>query len=433
MNAEYLLKTYAVPSMGCTEPVAVALAAATASHAIGGQVLNIDVVVDRDIFRNGLAVGVPGAGGQCGNQIAAALGALGGDPSLGLEVLRTVTDAHLDQAKALLSRGAVAVRIDSQLTGPHIEASVVTSRGCGHAVISGSHTRVVHVERNARVIHTADANQGSAAGSEEETTDLWLRQASVSDLIACSEEADTAALDYTILGIDMNRRAAEVGLAQEPGLAVGARIKHQTSRHPDCLSLSAQSLTAAAVDARMAGLPVQIMTSSGSGNQGIVTTLPVATAAELLHADRARLGKSVALAHLLLARMSSELGLLTPLCGSAVQAAAAASAAITWLMGGSHRQVEHSAAVTLASQAAVLCDGAKAACALKAAQGAGVAAEIAQLTMDGLDVGRGNGLIGPSLLQTVRDVRLLAKDLESGSQHILESITRNAQKVLKQP
>jgi L-cysteine desulfidase len=185
-------------------------------------------------------------------------------------------------------------------------------------------------------------------------------------------------------------------------------------------------MTASAVDARMAGLNVRIMTSSGSGNQGIVTTLPTLAAAELVQAERVRLGKAVALAHLLLARMSAELGLLTPLCGSAVQAAAAASAAITWLLGGSAEQVEQAAAVTLASQATVLCDGAKASCAIKAAQGAGVATEIALLTIDGLNVGPGNGLIGPGLLETLRDVRLIAEDLKSASQHVLESITRNA-------
>jgi L-cysteine desulfidase len=95
-------------------------------------------------------------------------------------------------------------------------------------------------------------------------------------------------------------------------------------------------------------------------------------------------------------------------------------------MGGSDRQVEHAAAVTLASQATVLCDGAKAGCALKAAQGAGVAAQMALLTVDGLNVGPGNGLIGPGLIETVRDVGLIAQDLTSVSRHVLESITRNA-------
>ncbi len=424
MNAERLLKEYARPSMGCTEPAAVALAAATARNVIGGQVLTINVVVDHDIFRNGLAVGVPGAGGQRGNQIAAVLGALGGDPSLGLEVLRTVTSADLEQAQALLAQGAVAVRMDEQLTGPHVEATVVTSTGRGRAIISGSHTNIARVEKNGRLVRKAQQVAGEA--QQENTTEHWLRRTNVSDLIACAEEMGQSALDYVLQGVEMNRHAAEMGLAQSPGLAAGARIRRQASESPECLCLLAQSMAAAAVDARMAGLRVQIMTSSGSGNQGIVTTLPTAAAAQIAQADSARLGKAVALAHLLLARMSSELGLLTPLCGSAVQAAAAASAAITWLMGGSDRQVEHAAAVTLASQATVLCDGAKAGCALKAAQGAGVAAQMALLTVDGLNVGPGNGLIGPGLIETVRDVGLIAQDLTSVSRHVLESITRNA-------
>ena len=426
MNAEQLLRSYVKPSMGCTEPAAVALAAATAKRAVGGQVLSIDVVVDRDIFRNGLAVGVPGAGGQRGNRIAAALGALGGEPSLGLEVLRRVTSEHLDRANALLARGVVEVQMDGQLAGPHVEATVVTSTGLGRAIVSGSHTHIVRVEKDGQLVRRAQADQDSADGPEKDVTDRWLREASVSDIITCSAEMDQIALKYTWQGIDMNRRAAETGVAHGPGLAVGARFERQANECPGSLCFHAQSLAAAAVDARMAGLPVQIMTSSGSGNQGIVVTLPAAAAAEQLHTDPARLGKAVALAHLLLARMSSELGLLTPLCGSAVQAAAAASAAITWLMGGSDAQVEQAAAVTIASQAAVLCDGAKASCALKAAQGAGIATEVALLVLDGLDVGAGNGLIGPSLAETVRAVALIAKDLKSASQHVLECITRNA-------
>jgi L-cysteine desulfidase len=237
---------------------------------------------------------------------------------------------------------------------------------------------------------------------------------------------DQAALEYTLQGIRMNERAAQEGLRQAPGLAVGAQLARGVRQRPEDMCLRAQSISAAAVDARMAGTRIQVMTSSGSGNQGIMATLPPLAAAQSLGVSEVRLGQAVALSHLLLARMSEDLGLLSPLCGSAMQAAGAASAAIAWLLGGNALQVEQAAAVTIGTQASVLCDGAKASCALKAASGADMAVKVASLTVDGLRVGRGNGLIRRTLLETVREIALIAQDMEDASQRVLDSILRNA-------
>ena len=421
-----VLGRYVKPSMGCTEPIAVALAAATAKRAIGGEVMRIEIVVDSQIFRNGLAVGVPGAQGQPGTHIAAALGALGGDPDLGLEVLQTAALEDLEEAQSLLAANQVSVTMDQQLQGPHVDAKVHTTHGWGRAVIEGSHTHVSLVEANGERLHESSATRtrSDPAHTAGEIGN-WLRGASVSDLISCAEDSDQAALDYARQGIHANQQAADEGLRQAPGLGAGARLEQLARSCPRDIGLRAQSLAAAAVDARMAGLRVQVMTSSGSGNQGIVATLPAATVARLLDLDETRLAIAVVLSHLLLARVAEELGVLTPLCGSAAQAAAAASGAIVWLLGGSHPQVEHAASVTLGTQAGILCDGAKPACALKAALGSDVAVKVALLTMDGMPVGGGSGLVGPSLGETIKDIALIAADFQNASQHVLQAIARN--------
>jgi L-cysteine desulfidase len=421
-----ILHCYVKPSMGCTEPAAVALAAATARQAVGGDVERVGVVVDSNVFRNGLAVGVPGAGEDRGNLIAAALGAVGGDPALGLEVLSTVTGDHLEQARALVAAGSVTLRMDSQRRGPYVETTVDTSRGTGRAIIEGSHTRIRYVERDGKPLQSSQSLARPEDIRDEQQVSQWLRNTSVAELVARVEQMDRGALEYALQGVAMNQRAAKEGLLQAPGLAVGARLAGSTRQNPEDMHLRAQSMSAAAVDARMAGLRVQVMTSSGSGNQGIIATLAPLAVAQSLGVDSARLGQAVALGHVLLARISEELGLLTPLCGSSVQTAAAASGAITWLMGGDAAQVEQAASVTIGLQASILCDGAKWSCALKAAGGADVAVRVALLTLDGLRVGRGSGVIGSTLLDTVRDVGLIAKDMEKASQHVLDGITRNA-------
>jgi len=426
MKTMDILHHYVKASMGCTEPAAVALAAATARQAVTGEAKHVEVIVDRNIFRNGLAVGVPGAAEHRGNLIAAALGAVGGDPDLGLEVLSAVTPEHLEQARSLIATGNVTLQVDNQRPGPYVEARVDTPRGFGRAIIEGSHAHIAHIERNGKPLRATIPSKRTIDSQDKDRVSEWLRKSTVAELVACVEGMEQAALEYTLQGIAMNQRAAQKGLLQAPGLAIGARLARSATQRAEDMCLHAQSMSAAAVDARMAGLRVQIMTSSGSGNQGIVTTLTPLAVAQSLGLDDVRLAQAVALGHLLLARMSEELGVLTPLCGSAVQAASASSGAITWLMGGDVAQVEQAASVTIATQVSILCDGAKASCALKVANGADAALRIALLTVNGLHVGRTNGLIGETLMETVRDVALIAQDMGSVSQHVLDSITRNA-------
>jgi L-cysteine desulfidase len=181
----------------------------------------------------------------------------------------------------------------------------------------------------------------------------------------------------------------------------------------------AQVLAAAAVDARMGGLTVRIMTSSGSGNQGITVTLPSLGVARCLGADERLLVESVALGHLLLAQMAGEIGLLSALCGAAVQAAAASSAAMVCLMGGTPAQVEQATSAVLGSQASILCDGATADCAFRAAGAAAVAVKTACMVVEGWDVSSGDGLIGQTVLETARNVARIARHGMEGAAEVM--------------
>lgn len=423
------LKEHVRPSMGCTEPAAVARTAAVARRAIGGKIQRVRVTVDPRIFRNGLSVGLPVPGQHRGNLMAAALGAIAGNPDLDLEVLDPITALHLAEAQALIAADRATLHVDKRHGELYVEANVETSEGTGRAITAGTHTSIVLVEANGRPVPQATSPHKHDTSRPRPQTNAWLAAASVADMTRSVQEMNQDAIDFTLQGIRMNERAAQEGLRLAPALAVGARLQHraQATEAADCTLWRGPILTAAAIDARMAGLPVQIMSSSGSGNQGITVSMPPTAIGRYLGISEERLAGSVALGHLLLASIAQEIGLLTALCGSAVQAAAAASGAIVWLLAGSAAQVEQAACAVLGTHAGLLCDGAKGGCALKAATGAEASVRTAFLSLEGLSVPRGNGLIGATLLETARNVATVAKEgMRNTDQYVLDIVERAA-------
>jgi len=421
-----VLRRYVEPAAGCTEAAAVALAAAAAREPTGGAIRSIEVVADKNVLRNALSAVVPGAAGEPGIKLTAALGAVGGDPHLGLQVLNPVDEADLSVARGLVAEGAVSVRLDKRARRLSVQVTVRAAEGTGRAVIEDSHANITAVELNGRPTFRPAAKERQRDAQSSKATGDWVRNVSVSELISRVRAMEPAALEYTRQGIEMNKRVADEGLAQSPGLGIGAKLACSDASGARDLGLAAQTLTAAAVDARMAGLPLPVMTSSGSGNQGIMITLPSLAVARAFGLPEERLVRSVALGHLLLARFCEELGPLTPLCGSALHAAAASSAAITHLLGGGPAQVEQAVAIVLGTQAGILCDGAKPSCAVKAASGAQLAVHAAQLAMANLQVGSGNGLMGRGLVELIEDVVVLAEAMEKASDQVLDILARDA-------
>jgi L-cysteine desulfidase len=253
-----------------------------------------------------------------------------------------------------------------------------------------------------------------------------VRSLNVPELISSVCSMEPGAAEYTRHGINMNEHVAREGLHHAPGLAIGARLARSKGYGTHDPILAAQTLTAAAVDARMAGLPVPVMTSSGSGNQGIMVVLPSLAVARTLALDEQCLIRSVALGHVLLARFCEQLGPLTPLCGSALHAAAASSASVSHLLGGDAQQIEQAAVVVLGTQAGILCDGAKPSCALKAASGAQLAVRAALLSVGDLRVGPGNGLMDKGLAELIEDLVLLASAMDGASDLVLDILARDA-------
>lgn len=398
-----LLKAEVLPTMGCTEPGAVALAAAHASEVLPGKVDKIDVVVNSNIYKNGVAVGIPGTG-ETGLAIAAALGTIKKQPEKQLAVLAGVTSDELSQAKALLASGSVHVRVDETKKGLWVDVRVQSGCDWSRVVIQDRHTHVISIEKNGSYL----LNEQDQILSEEQDHRVVLRGkgVTIAELIKTVEIMPWQDLDFLQEGITLNLAAAKLGIHKRLGMGIGAefdRLVHSGVLSNDVINY-AKTLTAAAADARMSGEDVKIMSSAGSGNHGITVILPVYAVAEKIGASQECLVRAIAISHLVTIYIKMHTGNLSALCGCAVAAATGASAAITWLMDGDVLAIESAMKNVIANLTGMICDGGKVGCALKLSTAAAAAVESSLLAKQHIVVPMTNGIIADSVEDTIRNL-----------------------------
>ncbi|HMM19457.1 MAG TPA: L-serine ammonia-lyase, iron-sulfur-dependent, subunit alpha [Selenomonadales bacterium] len=398
-----LIQAGVMPALGCTEPGAVALAAAYARQALGQDPNIVAVEVDGNVYKNGLAVGIPGTG-EVGLPIAAALGALIGDPGLQLQVLSACTPDLLEAARAMIKSGGIAIALnDSQ--GLRVRVTLRTAEGRqAVAVLEGGHTNLTQLEVDGEVL-VRKLNQTKQAGWKiPNPCSIQL-----ADMIRVIEEMPEEELGFLAECVRMNRHAAECGLRDRLGMAVGAHLQDLVREGlSDDLVNHAKILTAAGADARMSGLNIPVMSVAGSGNHGLTAILPVVAVAERLGLDDAKLHKGLAISVVTTQYIKGYTGGLSALCGCAVAAATGACAAIVWLMGGTSEQIGGAIKNMVANLTGMICDGGKVGCALKLATAAGTAVETALLTMRGVVVPCSNGIIFASAEDTIRNLGMVS-------------------------
>ena len=399
-----LMQAGVLPALGCTEPGAVALAAAYAGSRLNGAIPEkISVSVDSNVYKNGVAVGVPGTG-KVGLEIAAALGVLIAEPNLQLSVLSHITDDLLRQANQLLDEKRVLISLNER-QGLHIE--VVASAGAEtvKAVISGGHTHLVLLEHNGDII-----SQEAPAAAAAARNVFQAEGIRIADLIAAVEAFDEDRFAFWERSIEMNLNAALIGQQKRLGMAIGANYLDliQEGRLSDDLISYAKRLTAAAADARMSGENIPVMSVAGSGNHGLTAILPIVAVAERVGVERGRLYKALAVSSLVTLYIKSYTGNLSALCGCAVAAATGACAGLVWMLQGSQEQIDGAIKNMIANLTGMICDGGKVGCALKLSAAAGVAVETALLTLKNVLVPATNGIICDSADETIRSLGLVS-------------------------
>jgi L-cysteine desulfidase len=412
-----VLRLQVAPALGCTEPVAVALAAAAAASLLpGGRAAaeRVEVWVDPNVYKNGLAVSIPGTAGLCGLDTAAALGVCGGDAALKLEVLDPVDEPAVEAAKAMLREGRAVVNLLADRRGLHIRA---VAGGMGHeaeAVVEGQHDRIVSLKLDGEDISASPllAEGGAGGGGQMAELEDWLRGLSLAELIVLADSLDAEDLAFLEQGVAYNTRLAAHGLKFGCGLGVGKtfeRLARQKLIAKD-LSLAARMLTSAAADARMDGAKLPAMSSAGSGNHGLTAVLPIWAVKDFLDCSREDVLRAIGLSHIVTASVKAHTGRLSAVCGCSVAAGAGAAAGIAALMGGDLHHIAGAIKLLIEDLAGVICDGAKAGCALKLATAAGTAVQAALFSLHGMRVRATDGIIAESPEQTMKNVGQLSTE-----------------------
>jgi len=397
-----LLKGEMKPALGVTEPVTVALAAAKAYRAIEGDLEEITVITDPALYKTGVSVVVPGTH-ETGFAIAAILGILVGNPDLELEVLRFVDDTSVTEAKLLLSKDLVAIRIKKGQTGIYVDVQVKTTNGIARTIIEKTHTNIVLVEVNGAVIFRKAKKRNTKKRFDITTL-------KVADLVAFALEIPGAEIEFVLDAVEMNRELAEQGMTGKYGMAAGAAMSKITAvgkMNEDPVN-TAKIIVASACDARLGGAQKPAMSIAGSGCHGVTATLPVMVMADWLHAGREKLARALALSFLITLYIKAFSGRLSAFCGCAVTAAAGASAGISYLLDGKTKQIENAIANVAADVTGIICDGGNFGCALKTSTGASSAIRAAQLSSLGIAIPAGSGIIGKTIEETIKNIGIVS-------------------------
>ncbi len=370
------IKAALAPSTGCTEPAAIALNAATARANIEGEILRITARLDAYLFKNAMGVGIPGAD-ERGVDLCVALGVTAGDPNAGMNALHTVKPGQLVAAKAL--RKLVTVEIAEEARGLYIETTIETALDQARVITSGSHDCIASIQH---------APFTPFQAREEESAEA-VHEGSLSEFIEFARTCPLEELSFLRDALNMNRvvyyRAMEEGLAHY--------VLPNMLLQDGSLYAQAKKMAGAASYARMHGVPLPVMTATGSGNQGLTLFLTVDAAARTFNVSDERLLRALAAANLANIYIKSFIGPLSSVCACGVAAGLSAAIGVVFLMGGGETEMLQASRNILGSVSGMICDGAKEGCASKVALSAGLAVESACLAMEGGGIHAQDGIL----------------------------------------
>lgn len=400
-----LINQEVVPAVGCTEPMAVALCTARATELLGARPEKITAYLSANIIKNAMGVGIPGTG-MIGLPIAIALGALVGKSKYELEVIKDLTPEALEEGKAYIKNGRrIEIKFKNGIAEKlYIE---VTSESDGHkatAIIADDHTNFVYEEFDGKVLK--DNRKPEGESDEEQTINLDLH--TVWDFATTSPVEE---IRFILKTRDLNMSAAQESRKGNYGHCLGKTISRPLSHGIFGKTIFSEiiSETALACDARMGGAMIPVMSNSGSGNQGICATNPVAVYARENDNTEEELIRALTLSHLTAIYIKQSLGKLSALCGCVV-AGIGSSCGIVYLMGGDYQRACYAVQNMIANLTGMICDGAKPSCSIKICSGVSSALLSALLSMEGEHVTAAEGIIDEDVDRSIRNLTSIGKE-----------------------
>lgn len=423
MNKNYnnflaVLKEELVPAQGCTEPIAIAYAAAYAKSVLGVFPDKIRVLCSGNIIKNVKSVVVPNSDGMTGIKACAILGAAGGDHTLNLQVLSNVNSQSVALTRELEKTDFCTV--EKLNTDKCLHIIIEESKGSDVVTVEvvDLHDNVVRIEKNGETVLLKEADDSKYYGAM--TNRSFLTFDAVCDF------AESTSLDDFIPILDKqivcNMAIAEEGMTGKYGIGIGiSTIKH----YNDDVFTKMSAYTAAASEARMCGCVLPVITNSGSGNQGISASVPLVVYARANNIDNEKLYRALLISNLITIYQKTFIGRLSAFCG-AISATCGAMCGIAFLMGANREVIKNTAINTLATDIGVVCDGAKASCAIKIACGFESARTALYLALDGKRYPGKCGLVCDDVDTTIKNVgRMAAKGMVSTDKEILDIMLEN--------
>lgn len=411
-----ILKEELVPAMGCTEPICLAYASAKAREVLGVMPDRVEVLASGNIIKNVKSVIVPNTNGMKGIKAAAAVGIVAGDASKALEVIANVTPEQKKETEDFLK--AIPIKVKHVDTTEQLDVTIVAFKGEHRAEvrISGFHTNIVRIQKDDEILFQCES---ISKPSKKLTDRSCLSVAGIVDFADSVEIADIKEVIGTQL--KYNKKISDEGLNNSWGANIGSTLL----KNCGCdVMTKARARAAAGSDARMNGCELPVIINSGSGNQGLTVSMPVATYAEEYHIDDDRLYRALVVSNLTAIHQKTRIGRLSAYCG-AVSAGCAAGCGIAYLLGEHLDTIEHTLINSVSTISGIICDGAKSSCAAKIAASVEAGIMGYKMSKDGNNLEAGDGIVGTDVEDTIKNVGQLGSiGMRSTDTEIIEIMTK---------
>lgn len=395
------------PALGCTEPVAVALACAKAKELLGEEIVENRILVSPSIYKNGMCVGIPGTE-RLGLKIAIAMGFIGGHSENGLTVLETLDEEQVKESENYMDTNPINIIPAQTKDKVFIEVDLRGKNNIAKVVIKEKHDNFVYLQKNQEVLlNTGDYNQEEGKVEvDSKPKETLMDTTNIEELVKNVEKMDFEDIKFLLDGITMNMEIANFGLNNKAGIGVGFGIKRakEEGYMSNDLLTEAMMLTAAASDARMAGIKMPVMSSNGSGNHGLTAILPIVAYNNKYPQSDENLAKALAISHLVTGYIKNYTGRLSAVCGCGVAASTGSAAGISWLMDRDINHIKGAIENMIANLSGMICDGAKAGCALKLSSAASAAIQSSIIAKQGFHVPPKNGIVGDRVEESIKNL-----------------------------
>ncbi|MBS6021850.1 MAG: serine dehydratase subunit alpha family protein [Haemophilus haemolyticus] len=405
-----------VPALGCTEPISLALASATAAKYLGKTPERIEAKVSPNLMKNGLGVAVPGTG-MVGLPIAAAIGALGGNPDGGLEVLKHITPEQVIAAKSMLEQKLVSVDIHQTEHILYSESTLFADNDYVKVAIQDQHTNIILIEKNGEILFQKVEDECANCAPYE-----VFKQISAREIFEFSNTIELEKIRFISQAEELNRALSDEGLRENYGLHIGRTLRKQVGSGliSDDLLSKIMIETTAASDARMGGATLPAMSNSGSGNQGIAATMPVVVVADYLKVNEEKRIRALFLSHLMAIYIHSKLPKLSALC-AVTTASMGSCAGIAYLLTGKFETASMGICSMIGDISGIICDGAANSCAMKVSTSVASGYKSVLMAMDETHVTGNEGIVEHDLDRTIDNLCAIAsKSMQHIDRQVIE-------------